>query len=169
MAVTFVVEDGTGLSTATSYLSIADFKQYWEDRGVDYSALTDATIQPLLNRATQVIDQRYTFYGKVKSSTQALQFPRTDIYDKNDVKISSSIVPVPVENATAEIAKALYVADQAEGSITDPNAAPSGIRSKSLGPMSVEYAPGASGVNSAIKYTNADLYLRPLIQRALRV
>ena len=37
MAVEFVVEDGTGLDDATSYMSEVEFRQYWENRGIDYS------------------------------------------------------------------------------------------------------------------------------------
>jgi hypothetical protein len=33
MAINFVVEDGTGLTTATAYLSLEELKQYWDNVG----------------------------------------------------------------------------------------------------------------------------------------
>ena len=41
MAIEYVVEDGTGLSTATSYISTADFDQYWENVGYTNTLSTD--------------------------------------------------------------------------------------------------------------------------------
>ena len=76
----FVVEDGTGKSDATSYVSVADYKQYWIDKGLnssEYSEAQDETIQGYLNQATDYIDSNYDFIGTpTDADTQALEWPR---------------------------------------------------------------------------------------------
>ena len=53
MSIQFVVEDGTGKSTATAYITVAEFKQYWENRGRTFTQ-NDATIQSWINQATEI-------------------------------------------------------------------------------------------------------------------
>lgn len=169
MSIIFIVEDGSGKDDATSYGTIEDYKQYWENRGVDYSAVADATLQALMNRATALIGQRYCFKGEIKTTDQALDFPRYYLYDKNCREVSSDSVPTQVQNATFEIAKQVYDADQQKGSVSDPNANPEGITSKTIGLVSLSYGAGSSGVNSPILYTNATMYLKPFLDMVKRV
>ena len=56
MAVTFTVETGTGASTATSYITVAELTQYLEDAGLTITLTTDAEKQAALNRMTLVLD-----------------------------------------------------------------------------------------------------------------
>ena len=106
MAIEFVVEDGTGLSTSTSYVSLAEFRQYWENKGVDYSSAggtTDASIQAWLNEATQYADVTVCWGGILSDEDQALAIPRTswvDIYGR-DVDDS---VPDYLKNGICELA-----------------------------------------------------------------
>jgi hypothetical protein len=113
MAVEFVVEDGTGLSTATSYVSVDDFKQYWENRGVDYSGYDEDAIKGKLNLATQYIDGLYNYQGYKWTDEQALEFPRDYIVDRNNIEWSGEI-PVNLVKATCEasgysFSKSLFV------------------------------------------------------------
>ena len=108
MAIEFVVEDGTGLSTATTYISIADMKQYWDNMEYDYSALSDDEIEALLNKASQVIDGQYfnVWPGQRSSRTQGMQWPRNDACYPDGWLIASSELPVELPDATAEMAYA---------------------------------------------------------------
>jgi len=103
----FVVEDGTGLDNATSYVSIDEFKQYAENNGYDITALdTDASIQVLLNKSTFVIDSTYmsVFPGYRGSSEQTLEFPRVDAFYIDGYAIKSDEVPKEIKNAVCEMA-----------------------------------------------------------------
>lgn len=78
----FVVEDGTGLLTANSYLSENGFTDYWDitNPDWDYSGFSDDEIIGALIRATAYIDNRYR--GRwpgvtLKGRAQALAWPRT--------------------------------------------------------------------------------------------
>jgi len=145
MAIEFIVEDNTGLANATSYLSVADFKQYWENRGILLSEL-DATYQAWLNEATYFIDNNFNFCGKKLTEDQALKFPNT-IYDE---------VPKQVKNALCEIA----YSRQADASLSFIQ---SGIKSKKIGSVSITFQ---SMSKSDIKkqYSAAYIQLRQICQ-----
>ena len=71
-----VVEDGTGLANAVTYVSVADADAYHSAFGNDAWTGTDAAKEIALRRAAQYIDARYSFRGLRKTSTQALEWPR---------------------------------------------------------------------------------------------
>lgn len=102
----FVVEDGTGLATANSFLSVADADLYHADRrsADTWDALTTAQKQAFLIEATTWINSLNWESGQPIGDTQALFFPAFGAYDRNDYMIDSDIVPPQVEHATAELA-----------------------------------------------------------------
>lgn len=108
MAVQFVVEDGTGLATATAYLTTANADQYHENIGNDaWADASDAEKQVAINVATQFVDLHYRFRGMKKLTTQALEWPRDALLSRTELEfIDEDSVPVEVERATAELALA---------------------------------------------------------------
>lgn len=103
----FTVEDGSGLATANSYLSVADFTIHHTDRNV--SSVVDgdfetAEIQGALVQATDYIDKRFgrRFRGWRRSRAQALEWPRTDAFDDDDYLLDD--LPTQLLKATAEYA-----------------------------------------------------------------
>lgn len=101
----FIVEDGTGLSNATSYVSVADADAYATDRGdTTWAALSTENKEIALIKATDYIDKNYTWLGTKNTREQALQWPRTDVVDANGFDIPSDEVPIEVKNATIEAA-----------------------------------------------------------------
>jgi hypothetical protein len=55
----FYVEDGTGVKGATSYTTVAYFKAYCADHGINLTGVLDAVIQAALINATSYIDTRW--------------------------------------------------------------------------------------------------------------
>lgn len=108
MALEFVVEDGTGLTTATSYVELSDAKQYWDNVGYDYSEITDDSFKALLNAAVKTIDGQYfaRFKGYRSSSTQALQWPRADVWYPDGYSVGSTTIPKELKRAVYEMAYA---------------------------------------------------------------
>jgi len=134
MAVEFVVEDGSGKSDSTSYMSVEDFRQFWENRGKDYNdtLYPDAKVQAFLNNATAWIGYTYRFEGVLFLETQALDFPRNHIYDKNEIDVSLT-VPKEIEYATAYLGE--Y---ELKGkSLNDVQVL--GVKSKKIGPVSLSF------------------------------
>jgi hypothetical protein len=118
-----IVEDGTGLANAESYISVADATAYHSARGnAAWAALASDTIrEQLLRKATDYMMQVYrlSWGGSRKTSTQALDWPRYDVpmqdapsgYGAYPAYYDDDIVPVEVKNACAELAFRASVAD----------------------------------------------------------
>lgn len=117
MAFVFTVEDGTGLPGATSYVSVADALDYFavDPNAADFIALSPEMHQFYLGWATRVLDQKTDWKGTKNSATQGLRWPRTGVFDRDGLAISSTIVPREVKAATCELARWLLTNDPAAG------------------------------------------------------
>lgn len=106
---TLIVEDGTGLTTAESYISVAGADAYVGNTFFSGSWLTTSTPdkEKLLKNATRLIDSFYDFKGEKKVAASALRWPRTGVYDNDGVEVSSTSVPNGVAYSTVEMAIAL--------------------------------------------------------------
>lgn len=126
-----IVEDGTGLPNADSYLSVADADAYHAAMGnTAWQPLASAEKEAALRRATQYLDTRYRWRGQRLTTTQALEWPR-----------STAAWPVRrLQDATAELA--LRAAEQ--GSLY-ADEGPAAVKSETVGPISVTYADAQSG------------------------
>jgi len=99
-----ITEDGTGLSTAESYLSVADADTYWSNRGnATWAAATDANKEEALRRSTQYLDGTFRWIGSILTLTQALGWPRAGAWDHEERTLADQ-VPVLLEQAAAELA-----------------------------------------------------------------
>ena len=150
--VEFVVEDGTGKSDATSYATVAQYKQYWKNRGVDRDATyTDSEIKGRLNLATEYLDTTYQFKSIKNDEDNALEWPRIGFCDQNDFWIDSTDIPQRLIDATC------YLADKA----TDDNlnGISTNARSISYGPVSKSFA----GDSSTKNYKAVDKLLKWLV------
>ena len=93
-----VVEDGTGIATANSYIDSTYADSYFSDRGVtEWASLTNK--DALLIQATDYIETVYygKWLGERLTTTQALEFPR--VIDNEDVG-----VPERLKKACCELA-----------------------------------------------------------------
>ena len=130
------VEDGTGLSSADAYISVADFKTFCDNRGYDYSAFADSVIEQKIRLATEYIDGSWRYRGTRASETQALEFPRSGLTDWSGFTITG--LPARVVNACAEGAFIALGEDLTEN--LDRGGM---VKSESIGPISTTYADGA--------------------------
>lgn len=136
-----VVEDGTGLSTAQSYVSVADAGTYLAAAGdTTWAAATDPAREAALVRATRALDAMYSarWPGVRILSSQALDWPRFDAVDADGYDIIG--VPQAVKNACAEAALVELGSAGALSSSLDRGG--SVKREKVVG-IEVEYAAGA--------------------------
>ena len=152
MAITIILEDGTGLTNSTSYVSIAEFKAYWTQNGVDYTAETDDTIALWVNNATKYADDYYCYGGSVANDDQALLVPRIGWYDARGNSLDDS-VPTQLKNAVCEIAGIRKT--------TRATTETTGIKSKTVGPMSVTY--GSASIGARVTYTGANACMKGLL------
>jgi hypothetical protein len=111
-----VVEDGTALANAESYISVVAATTYHADRGnAAWAALASDTVrEQLLRQATEYMGQVYrrrwaSFRMKV---TQALDWPRAWVplidapgpYGSWTAYVPNNVVPTEVQRACAELA-----------------------------------------------------------------
>lgn len=106
---TITVEDGTGLTTADSFISVADADAYHTARGNTAWTGTDTVKGQALVRATSYLEIKYglRWAGYRKTSTQALSWPRQFVPIPNLLipeYLTDTTIPVEVKNACAILA-----------------------------------------------------------------
>jgi hypothetical protein len=148
------VEDGTGLTNADSYVSLADFKAYCDGRGYGYTGSADDVLEQKLRLASDYVDTIFRYKGMRLVNGQAREFPRTSLIDDSGYEVTG--VPGRVLRATSELAfkgltEDLYVDLDRGGRIA----------SESVGPISVSYAADAPAGKT---FRFAENLLRPYIR-----
>lgn len=155
----FVVETGEGLVNATSFITLAFFKQYCDDRGRDYAAHTDAAIEQAIVRGTFYLSESFRWKGVRKNlrndvdGYQALAWPRYGVYDREGtfygtegyvdghgygfgVYVADDSVPREVQWATCEAA--LYELANPNG-LQPSYIAHDRVKMERAGPVAVTY------------------------------
>lgn len=149
-----VVEDGTGLAGAETYLSVADADSYHASLGQTAWTGTDAAKEAALRKGSRYLDARYQrlWNGqRVNGRDQGLMWPRYSATDVEGWPVASDAVPVEVERAAAEAALR-ELEDPGSLSPDVTNSAGGTVIREKVGPLEVEYAEGSTG------------RLRPLVQ-----
>lgn len=141
-----VVEDGTGLSTAESYVSVADAVTYATKHGLTFAASPADAAEQALRRATAWLDGKYRtrFPGcRVNGRDQALEWPRMYACDAEGYEVASDAVPAEIVNATIEAA----VRELASAGSLNPDVTPGRIKKRAkVDVIEVEYAVGTGSV-----------------------
>ena len=84
-----IVEDGTGVAGADSYVTVSFADDYFSARGSDtWSALDDAAKERALVRATDFIDNMFEWNGRRLTESQPLRFPRKGIFDYEGAEVT---------------------------------------------------------------------------------
>ena len=165
-----VVEDGTGLTNADSYLSEADADTYVAAHGADavWTAALTADKEEALRLATQALDAQYggQWRGLRANDTQALDWPRENAEDDDGYAIDDESVPTALEHACAELAVKEVNGDTLVADLTNPGAVKRELRK--VGPITKEdeYVGGKSQIKS---YRLVEMLLRPLIHPSNQV
>lgn len=149
----FVVETGEGLDNATSYVTVAFADLYADSFFSDsdyetWSELTDNSKERCLNRATAYLDRTYVFVGQISSSTQALKFPRKEVYDELEGEVSG--VPYNIKSATCLTAKRLMGGIQLDPDLERGGA----IKREKIDTIDITYQDGASSVTKFYEIDN---------------
>lgn len=111
-----VVEDGTGVVTANSYLTVAEADAILEYM-IHATAWQEANLvtrEKLLIWASEILDVRTTWFGQKTHETSGLAWPRTGVRDREGLLIEDNVVPQQVKTATAILANHLVGNDPNE-------------------------------------------------------
>lgn len=147
---TLIVEDGTGLPNAESYVSTDDADTYNANRGNTlWATITTEEKEQCLRRATEYItgEYRLRWKGRRVLFTQALDWPRVGVVlddfggsqGRNNFgsyyqfQVPYNIVPVEIKSACCELAFRAAFDD------LTPDLGPR-IKSETIGPIKTTYA-----------------------------
>lgn len=108
-----IVEDGTGLTNADSYISVADATTYLTNFGSGdaWSVIDAGTQEILLRKSTRDLDALFSssYASCLLSTSQALLWPRESFTDANGRTVSG--IPKELGYAVAELALINSVSD----------------------------------------------------------
>ena len=105
----FIVEDGSGVTDASSYASVAYADDYigLNPLNTAWISLGNSEKETYLMWATHILDTIVKWEGCKVDSTYPLAFPRVYMIDREGFLIDSNVVPVPVKQATSFLANQL--------------------------------------------------------------
>lgn len=151
-----VVEDGSCVEGANSYLSVADFKAYADARGFSYAGKSDDEIGQALIRATSWLDATYRARWpgvRTYGALQSLLWPRkagsvvngeyvpdaylTTVTDSEGIAIATTSIPSALKSAVAEAALRELTSP---GSLAPDLERGGAIKRIQAGPVEVEYS-----------------------------
>lgn len=156
----FIIENGSIVAGAESYVSVVDADLYHSNRGnAPWALLTTAQKEEGLRRATDYITQVYSlkWKGYRVSLEQSLDWPRVNVERQGFdgyAYYDSDIIPNELKNASAEMA---YKASQGE---LAPDLDKRTIREK-VDVIEVEYADTGA---EYVRYRAIDNMLAPLLE-----
>jgi hypothetical protein len=117
MAITLIVEDGTLVANANTYISLEEATAYLEidpRLGPIWAAMVDDEKRnQMLVFATRWLDENYQWFGAQVTKTQALRWPRCGMND-GEFCVPSTIIPPALKHAVAQTAVWLFVTDPDE-------------------------------------------------------
>lgn len=105
----FVVEDGTGLSNATSYVDTTYADDYLsigpQTQNTEWAALTLGEKQTWLMFASRLIDQAVDWNGYKTVENSGLRWPREGACNCDGILIDKNTIPEEVKMSTVEVAR----------------------------------------------------------------
>ncbi len=160
----FVVEDGTSKSDATSYSTVAQADAYLAvfTTRTGWDSASDSEKEIALQRSTQYLDNLYgaRYKGIRTDEDQALMWPRTGATDLSGYSYDSDQMPACLLHATAEAADRFIAGDNP---MADQEDASKIKRQKvKAGPIEEE-TEFVGGMTLGKQYPVIDSILKPLL------
>ncbi|MGX9443871.1 DnaT-like ssDNA-binding protein [Nitrobacteraceae bacterium UC4446_H13] len=147
MAITLIVEDGTGKDDANALVSLVNAKAYWDGRGISYAGFTDDALSGAIVRASAFLANAYLWQGiKVNQRAQTMPFPRTGVFDREGWSVLQNEIPREVVAACCELA---LVEAATPGALNPIVVLADKVTSEQIGPIRMEYANALSGAESS--------------------
>lgn len=159
----FIVEDGAGVTGATSYTTVEFADDYFSDRNITTWTGSETVKEGALILATDYLDKRFNFIGDKVSFDQALEWPRTG------TPYGSDVIPVDLQKACVEYALRALTSALAPDPVTDVSGQRLTKKRSKVGPIEKEFEYSEGGAMRIYKnYPSADAYLKGLVINAGR-
>jgi hypothetical protein len=141
MSITLIVEDGTLVTGANTFVSLTDCDTYHEEEGnTSWSSATTDNRLVAIVKAARYLDRHYKgrWKGTKVDQYQYMPWPRGGVYDADGFAISITCIPPAVKFAQCEAALRLL------SSSMDPDLERGGeIVKEEIDVLSIEYSPDA--------------------------
>lgn len=156
MAIEIIVEDGSGVADANSYVSVASVRTYATNRGVTLPSSDDEVAAWIIKATDYLEAQACKYQGSKTNCDQSLQWPRTGVIICC-VEIANNVIPKQLKDAQSSLVLA-----QNEGLVLQPNVtATDFVTEETVGPITTKYAnPVQAGITA--RFTAVDSLLEPL-------
>ena len=159
MPITIIVEDGSNVPNANSYLGLAAVREYAAHRGVVLSSDDDDVASKLIVGMDYLEARECDFQGSRTYDDQALSWPRSGVVI-NCKAVADDAMPSQLKGALAQLVMALESGiDIAPNSSSDDF-----ITSAKVGPLSVSFVDPSktSGGDLSPNLTAVNALLAPL-------
>lgn len=165
----FVVENGTGLPTATAFISTAEMDAYIAAYTVSgtsaaWIALDTNGKQRYIMLASQYLVMKYDgrWKGELLNQDQGLPWPRQGAYNGEDVLVDYNVIPQEVKDACAELVLRVLSSGDL---MPDPVAVNQNVQSvtKKVGPIMKSVTYSSSGMATTTWFKKVDFMLRGLL------
>ena len=150
-----IIEDGTQVANSNSFVNDAAYVAYAALKGLTVGATASEREIDLLAGIDYLLGQEGSLQGYRVSSTQAMFFPRTDVY-LYGWAINSDSIPENIKNAQMEAA-----AYSTSGALLN-NTQMNNVMKEKVDVLEVEYFKGGSRSN--VNLQRVDIYLQPLLK-----
>lgn len=136
-----VVEDGTGLAGANSYITAVEALAILDVKPTQlaaFSALAPTEQDNYLIWASDWLDDYMDWKGTKSVDASGLRWPRCGVYDRDGLLLSETTIPEQLKQAVAETAVWL-IGNDAAGSGGDASNLPEGIKRVKADVVEVEF------------------------------
>lgn len=156
MAINVVIEDGTNVPNANSYVTLAEAREYAANRGVTLPTDNDVLASAVIRSTDYLESKRCEYQGSKTNSTQPLQWPRTGVLLNGD-ELAPNVIPYELKAAQFQAIIADASGIKLQGDVT----AKSYVVREKVGPIEREYSdPTKAGISPVL--TAVDAWLAPL-------
>ena len=155
------VEDGTGVTDADAYISLADAEALYLKREGTAWAGTDEAKEAAIIRATAYVDSLKFVGQPVNGRSQSLAWPRKNAHDRDGEEIEQTELPYEVETATGILS---FIELQTPGALTPEVLRTDLVKREKVGPIEQEYIGNPGSIEWSRTFVTAAMdLLKPLI------
>lgn len=163
---TLIVEDGSGVTNANTYVDLIYLAAYAADRGLTIPTVDADKEKSLLKAMDYLESRRGEFQGSKTVGTQSLQWPRTGVsIDCND--LDSDVIPEELKKAQCQL-----VVEMQTGTRLYPSPRTSSIEGlvieKTVGPLTKKFSANGYGLANSTKpvtIASVEIFILPLTVR----
>ena len=166
-----IVEDGSIVTDAESYVSVTDADVYLAKYGKDavWSTKTVEQKEVLLRSSRLYMDTKYNWKGSQATQGHTTNWPRSEVYIEGTL-LGSEFIPVDISNANATLAAESASSELYRNVDNGTTGQRIASTSDAVGPLSssIAYFDSPTNTGTQIEFTEVNLVLAPYVNGGTR-